>query len=220
MERSKMKPISKISLASVAIVTFTFAATSCRDLSVDGGRSNLMCAASSVNYTSGGELNLLDPSLGGNELAQSFKPQATVKNVKNVALGLKLVSSGFSNLSGNLYVSIVTDKNGAPDLLTSGSVLATSALPVSKVTTTEQALTFTFGSPIAELTAKTSYWIVLNSSTSWSNSVHIAWLGTDTNTYPDGQALAFNGLGWLNPDTNNIPDPTNKRDLSFQIGCL
>jgi hypothetical protein len=215
-----MKPISKISLASAGMVVLALGAISCRDLSVDGGRSSLTCAASSVDYTNGAELGLLDPSLGGNELAQSFKPQATIKDVKNIALGLKLVSNGFSNLSGNLYVSIVADKNGAPDLLTSGSVLASSSVSVSKVTTTGQAVTFTFGTPIAQLTEKTNYWIVLNTSTSWSSSAHIAWLGTDTNTYPDGQALAYNGLGWLNPDANNAQDPTNKRDLSFQIGCL
>ncbi|MFL5812967.1 MAG: choice-of-anchor R domain-containing protein [Bdellovibrionia bacterium] len=210
-----MKPILKVSLASIGMAALGFGAVSCRDLSVDAGRSSLTCAASSVSTVSSAALNVLDPSLGGNELAQSFKPQATVKNVKTVALGLQRVGA---NLSGNLYVSIVADKNGAPDL--TGTVLGTSMLSVSKVTTTAQVVTFTLGAPIAELTAKTTYWIVLNSSTGWSNSAYIAWLGTDTNTYPDGQALAYNGLGWFNPDANNIPDPTNKRDLSFQIGCL
>ncbi len=204
-------------LVSVTVAALSLSAVSCRDLSVDNGKSALTCAASSISTATGAELKLMDPNFGGNELAQSFKPQSTIKNVKSVSLGLKRVTTGVAALSGKLSVMIVSDKNGVPDLTNSLGTIAT--LDVSKVTTASSAVTFPFGNPLSELTANTTYWIVLNGNFSWNQSAYIAWLGTDTDSYSDGQALAYNGLGWLNPDSGSTSS-TNRRDLSFQIGCL
>lgn len=218
-----MKPISKITLASAAtsaaMVALTFGATSCRDFSVDGGRSALTCAASSVTTTGGAELKLMDQTkFNGRQIAQAFKPQSTVKNVESVLLGLQRVTKGFASISGgNVIVTIVADKNGVPDLQSPLGVAA--VLPVSKTFSSAQAVKFTFGQPLKELTAKTTYWIVLDGSFSWSASDYIVWLGSDSATYPDGRALIYSSGSWLNPDAMS-PDSTNRRSMAFQIGCL
>lgn len=226
-----MKLISKrtqmiLSLAGVTLLAIS--ATSCRNLTAsvgdsgglfgNDGHASVTCAASSTMIANNGELKLLNPDLGGEELAQSFVPQGTVKNVKSVTLALQLFSTNFSTLSGNLTVMLVGDKNNQPNMLDSQGLIAT--IPASSVTTTAKAVTFTFGNPIPQLNANTTYWIVLNGNFNWSPYTYIAWLGTDYNAYPNGQALAHDrSSGWINPD--QTPTSTlNKRDLAFQLGCL
>jgi hypothetical protein len=92
-------------------------------------------------------------------------------------------------------------------------------LPISKLSTSPKWIKFTFGQPIAELTAKTPYWIVLNGNFNWNSAPHVIWFGSDADGYSDGQALSSNGLGWLNPDAGHA-NPLNRRDLQFKIGCL
>jgi len=218
MTVEKMKMRSFV-LASMGMALLSLTATSCRDFGIDNGRSALMCAASSVTTVNGAELNLMDPAYNGRQLAQSFKPQSTVKNVQSVILALqrKTLNNISSISGGSLMVTLVADKNGLPDLQSQLGMAA--IVPVSKVSNFPQTLTFTFGQPIAQLTAKTSYWIVLDGTFAWSANDHIAWLGSDSGSYSDGQALVNSGGTWANPDAF-APNPVNQRSLAFQAGCL
>jgi hypothetical protein len=216
MESSKMKPISKITLASIGMVTLALGAISCRDLSVDGGKSSLTCAASSVDTVSGAELKLFDQThFNTRQIAQAFKPQSTVKNVTSIDLALQRVTSLSMISAGNVIVTIAADNNGIP-----GSAIGTGAvIPVSKIPTSAPGVKATFSVPIAQLTAKTTYWIVVDGGFSWNTSDYIAWWGTDTGSYADGRALVYSSGTWLNPDAL-LTDPTNRRSLAFRVGCL
>jgi len=217
MTVEKMK-LNSAFLPVIGMALLAIMSTSCRDFSIDNGRSALTCAASSVTAINGAELKLMDPTYNGRQLAQSFKPQSTVKNVQTVTLALQRVTS--NNVSaisgGSLIVTLVADKSGFPDLQSQLGMAA--IVPVSKVTNS-QAMTFTFGQPIAQLTAKTSYWIVLDGTFAWNANDYIAWIGSDLASYPDGQALVSSGSSWANPDAFS-PNPVNRRSLVFQVGCL
>lgn len=225
----KQKRTGNAILSASAIALLSLTASSCRDFSTNMGNSGgvfgndghamVTCAASSTSASKDSMLKLLNPDMGGEELAQSFVPQATVKNVGGVTLALQLFKTDFSTPTGNLTVMLVSEKNHQPDLLDPQGLIA--SVPVSSIPTSAKAVTFAFGSPIPQLNANTTYWIVLNANgLNWNPNSYIGWLGTDYDAYPNGQALAHDKSGgWINPD--QTPTSTvNKRDLAFQLGCL
>jgi hypothetical protein len=196
---------------SIALAVLTMMSFSCRDFSIDAGQSALTCAASSVAVKSGSQLAILDPAHGGNEIAQSFVPQATVKNVNSVQLALQSVGSlGNSTVT----VSILGNRNGQPDFSNS-LTLATSVI-ASGISTSGQMVTFSFSKPISALNAGTTYWIVVDANYYWNGFNYVNWLGADSSNSTTGQALVYNGQSWASPDSSGAA----KRALAFQIGCL
>lgn len=125
------------------------------------------------------------------KLAQSFKVSDTNPSFQLGDLYLLLAKLG--SPTGNLTVTIESDSSSAPD----GTALATSATVDVTTLTTEPTYTrFTFSAkPI--LTADTTYWIVLSTTTSASSTVCAVWANDSTEAdYGDGSAMTHNNTSW------------------------
>jgi hypothetical protein len=124
------------------------------------------------------------------KLAQSFQI-STASVVSTVDVYLKKYGSP----TGNLTVEIQTDNAGEPSgtAVTNGTSATVSA---STLTTSFAATTFTFsGNP--SLSASTTYWLVLTTTDTQSNTNYVIW-GADTSTpsYADGAMFGEDASTW------------------------
>lgn len=124
------------------------------------------------------------------KLAQSFEI-STASTVSEIDLYLKKVGSP----TGNLTVEIQTDSAGEPSgtAVTNGTSNTVSA---STLTTSFADITFTFSSN-PSLASGTTYWLVLTTSDTQSNTNYVVW-GADTSTpsYADGEMLGEDASTW------------------------
>lgn len=124
------------------------------------------------------------------KLAQSFEI-STATVISEVDLWLKKVGSP----TGNLTVEIQTDSAGEPSgtAVTNGTSNTVSA---STLTTSFADITFSFSSN-PSLASGTTYWIVLTTADTQSNTNYVVW-GADTSTpsYADGEMLGEDASTW------------------------
>ena len=124
------------------------------------------------------------------KLAQSFEI-STASTVSEVDLYLKKVGAP----TGNLTVEIQTDSAGEPSgtAVTNGTSNTVSA---STLTTSFADITFSFASN-PSLASGTTYWIVLTTADSQSNTNYVVW-GADTSTpsYADGEMYGEDASTW------------------------
>lgn len=149
------------------------------------------------------------------KLAQSFEI-STASTVSEVDLWLKKVGSP----TGNLTVEIQTDSAGEPSgtAITNGTSNTVSA---STLTTSFADITFSFASN-PSLASGTTYWIVLTTADSQSNTNYVVW-GADTSTpsYADGEMLGEDASTWsaLSADAIfTVTAPTTQYDERCVVG--
>lgn len=139
---------------------------------------------------------------GNNQLdiAQSFKPTSEAR-LSKIALKLKKTGS-----PPNLTVRILTDNSGKP----SKTVLTTGTLYANLVTTQYGFVEIAFSNP-PTLSANTTYWIMVDTTSDPSN--YWAWQGDTLLAYGNGAAKWSSNWNASNPVWNN---PTPQVDLSFK----
>ena len=155
------------------------------------------------------------PVTTNDKLAQSFEI-STASPVSEVDLYLKKVGSP----TGNLTVEIQTDSAGEPSgtAVTNGTSNTVSA---STLTTSFADITFSFASN-PSLASGTTYWIVLTTADSQSNTNYVVW-GADTSTpsYADGEMLGEDASTWsaLSADAVfTVTAPTTQYDERCVVG--
>jgi hypothetical protein len=149
------------------------------------------------------------------KLAQSFQI-STASTVSEVDLWLKKIGSP----TGNMTVEIQTDSAGEPSgtAVTNGTSNTVSA---STLTTSFGDITFSFASN-PSLASGTTYWIVLTTADSQSNTNYVVW-GADTSTpgYADGAMFGEDASTWgaLSADAVfTVTAPTTQYDERCVVG--
>lgn len=149
------------------------------------------------------------------KLAQSFQV-SSLTPVAEVDLWLKKVGTP----TGNLTVEIQTDSAGEPSgtAVTNGTSNTVSA---STLTTSFADITFTFSSN-PSLASGTTYWLVLTTSDTQSNTNYVVW-GADTSTpsYADGSMSGEDAGTWsaLSADAIfTVTAPTTQYDERCVVG--
>lgn len=165
------------------------------DATVAGGTSATPDQTWSVQNT---DVNLGDISSRAN-LAQSFRV-STTNVVNKISLNIKKVGS-----PSDITIKIVTNNGGSP----SKTVLASGSLPASSVSSS---YSFVDGSLTTSpnLTAGTTYWVIVIASVNASNYFVI---GADTaDGYTNGTAKSSNNWNASNPSWTAL-----SKDLNFKI---
>lgn len=133
------------------------------------------------------------------DVAQSFRPDQTA-NINKVALKLKKVGS-----PANATVRILADSAGKPNK----NVVLTTGVLNSNLVTTEYGFTEVTFATNANLTADTTYWIVIDTSSNTNN--YWVWQQDSLGSYTRG------GPAWsANWDTGNPVWTNISGDLAFK----
>jgi len=139
------------------------------------------------NYMGIAEIEMIEAATWNEneKLAQSFEVTGS-QTVGSVSLYLKKVGSP----TGNLTVTIETDNSGEP----SGTPVAngtSDTVAASTLATSYDLIEFEFSTP-PSLSGSTTYWIVLDTADSGSQTNYVVW-GADTSspTYADGEMLSY-----------------------------
>lgn len=147
----------------------------------------------------GGEEHLRSSASLNVKMAQSFDPKTTGYFEQVIFSALKNNSP-----TGNMWVTIETDSGGAP----SGVAVATSEyVDVSILSTSVNypEIAFRFLTP-PQLTAGTTYWIVIQGDYTVSSTVGIRFQRSSggAGNYTDGGAYTYNGTSWSAISTNDF----------------
>ncbi len=133
-----------------------------------------------------------------NDAAQSFQVDSS-QDLSSVRVYLKKTTNNWMN---NITLRISADDGGKPD----DSYLETGSIGASQVTTAFNYLSVPLSGTIT-LSADTTYWIVLDTSTTWGS--HYQWAA--------GQSIYADGTGasgtWDNNANKNIWSSTSPSDL-------
>jgi len=164
----------------------------------------LLCNASPAGGASYGwqveELQFLEYDNLNDKLAQSFQI-ASASNIDSVKLWLKKTGSPTGNLTAKIY----TDSGDEPNALVSNGT--SDAVAASTLTTSYGWIDFAF-STSPSLSATTTYWIVLETADSASNTDYVDW-GADASApgYASGEMKSFITPTWSAED----------KDACFQV---
>ena len=193
------KPI----LASIALLAlFGFAETGCAK------KNNLLaaCPLTQPIATAGSEVGVMDPILGSDALAQSFK--VTNKTTLDT-LQLHLSVIGAVSTGQTMTLNIVADTNGTPDT----AILSSGSLPIRNIIP-GAAKFYSFSVSSIALLPKTTYWLVLSGSYPASSTDQVRWSSsfTSVDNYPDGFAVYKLGSGWTAGNLGPL------RDFTFKLG--
>lgn len=150
-------------------------------------------AVGSGTYCSIAEMEMMEAATyadGNEKLAQSIQVTGD-QSVGTIKLWLKKVGSP----TGNLTVTIESDSSGAP----SGSPISNGTagtVAASTLSTSYGWITFTFSTP-PTLTGSTTYWIVLDTSDSISETNYVQW-GADGSApgYANGEMKSYASSSW------------------------
>jgi hypothetical protein len=207
---------------------FSFALlTGCSDAELTPvGTSDSSCVIKVDGSDSSGlGIGVLNESLGGWSLAQSFELTA---DKEFTSIYLKLGRKGLP--SGTVTLSIEGSSGSTPlpdgvvvsgtnseqkTYLASTTFSATvNSAQVSNLETSADFILFTFSEKIA-LKRDTTYWIVVSASYAKSDDDYIFWEGTTTNPYTSGQGK-YEFLSDNNWESNFV---TARFDYYFKLGC-
>lgn len=163
--------------------------------SITGTALSANSSALNADQTNGSGVPAYDVTIGNGSGTQDFGQSfqlSTTGPVNQVELYLKKVST-----PGNLTVRIVTDSSGSPSTTT----LASGALSASLVSTTYGWVSVPFSSN-PELTAGTTYWIVIDGAT---NATRYYMIGANSNGYSNGVGKigAYSGT-WNNTSPSGL----------------
>jgi hypothetical protein len=147
----------------------------------------------SDNGTSIGEMQMMEASTftdGDDKLAQSFEVTGT-QTVASVDLRLKKTGGP----GGTMTLRIETDNSGEPSGTLADANLTTT-LAESGLGSSYADATFTFSTP-ASISGSTTYWLVLSTDRSASETNYVAW-GADGSTpsYADGAMMSEASSSW------------------------
>ncbi|MBM2815202.1 MAG: type sorting protein [Ignavibacteria bacterium] len=123
------------------------------------------------------------------KLGQSFRPSVNHQITK---IRLRLGVYG-TMTSGQIWLTIQTDSGGSP----SGTVIGTSENVNVNVVTGNGWIDFIFSTPTSELTAETTYWIVLQGNQTRSDNNYLKWICNTLNGYTRGVGKT-NETSWAN----------------------
>ena len=171
------------------------------------------CAIALTTEEKGAELGLSDPSLGGDEVAQSFQVQSA-KTISQIFLRfIKLGTPAHisSDQAASVAMELRDDSSNTPN----GGLLASSTLPVASIgSESSNFYTFDFNQSVT-LTANKTYWLRLKGVYQSSSSDLIQWMGNDSNPYSSGAALYETSTS----DEWSYSSIGITRDLLFKLGC-
>lgn len=178
--------------------------------SIAGSALSANSSSLSANQTNGSGVPAYDVIFGNANSTQDFAQSFQVSEsgaVNKVDLYLKKVST-----PSNLTVRIVTNSGGSP----STSTLASGSLSASLVSTTYGWVSVPLSSN-PELTAGTTYWIVVDGST---NSSRYYMMGADNNGYSGGTGKIGQYVGTWNNTTPSGVDGFFKLYLGGLTGLI
>ncbi|MDT8898360.1 choice-of-anchor R domain-containing protein [Thermanaerothrix sp. 4228-RoL] len=120
-------------------------------------------------------------------LAQSFRLENGPQQLATAAFHGGMVGSPTDGLT----LSLCQDAGGIP-----GAVLASATLPANQIYSGRAWLRFAFSTPPL-LQPGVTYWLRLGRNGGFSSTAYYRFSMEDTNPYPRGQCLVYNGSAWV-----------------------
>ncbi len=182
------------------------------------GEATNQCVVNLGTTSDGAERDIHDTN--NLDFAQSFQLDSAA-TVSSLGIYVKKGGSESFESGDQLTIAIhASDGSGNPDTTALSVTTTLDYLDLNNLSDSARYLTVTLSSEV-NLSAGTTYWVVVDGSYGATEDHFVTWVGNSTNTYEDGSANQRNTTpSWLGEVADDgSKTPAALKDFLFRLGC-